>query len=1559
VGDGPGQLAQITTGLEGAEPTGGWELGMFDPLVPHQEESLCGDNADDPVDAVLQVYWNTGAGFVQGPVAHEFDDVNAHAAFWLDFVGAKAYDINLDAKPDLLMPALGDGSDAFTNLYSNGDGTFTAEPSNLPSTWPAYVGDEEGNEWRDKLDRLDGHQILSLGGPSTFKAPEVWMVGVEEEDGDWLVAPPQGPPSPITRVLMSDSRRRERLSAAVDGLGATTSFTYGFDDEAAEATSKLFPKLAARAVRVVVSDYYTQSSPNESLDHWTYSYKGATEDALNGTFLGYEAVTRYHGGFGETLQREYDFSFDVDLGVYPNAGVPYRTIARTTLSGGDEHAVWVEREPTLETKTLIGGETYFSYTQTETRRTFSGADLCDTGESVLDCSDDIADARMTTTTSRTLDEYGTVETEEVAHLFGDTVTTNNFDIVHDTDEWLMGQVGSTVVLSTPVDGPPGARSATRTFDPTTGAVDTTVEQAGTPAELTTSMSHDAWGNVTGITQEDGSGEVRTTTIEFDVDGAFPEKSTNAMGHESWFVHEPVSGVLAATVDPNGITLVTALDGFFRPLEVERRATPVGPSDGAPSTTAYLSGDAAVPLSAMRVQTDLPSGQRMTADIGSNAQPVRSTWYGIRPLGVDGNIINLAVGEDVAVVHRYDNAGRETVRSLPAWVSQLDAEGVAPHETTTTYDNLGRVTVQTHPNDTKDLTSYHLSCGTFPARPDGCLRAEHTDADMNTTTSIVDSHGRVVLTADGLGTRTCMNYGKFGQLDSIDVDCQGLEEVRTTSYTYDSVGRLASEQDPVSGLRSYQYNGFGDLVWASDGEGMETDVEVDALGRVELVTSGPVGALEVNAFDYDTALIGALANTTSADGVIETFAYDPYGRLSSATTDGLDVAGPYAIEYEYDAADRLRFATYPSPVVNAPMTFEYGYDISGYLRSIERPAGSEALWLGIDGDPDGKFTTERLGDNQTTTRLYDPATRRPESVATATPGAVLQLMEYAWTDGGELDVRDDLLHAQSESFVYDAARRLREANVDQGPAVGSTVMTYNRHGDILSKTGVGTYVYDVGGQLNSHGDVLWTNLGYDDNGNMTARGAQALTYTPFEKVRTLSDGGGVDLSMRYTAGGERVVREDAANDVHVITLGEYEQRLDGEGWYEERVTLPTPTGSAVRTVREGTAPPAGGGVPLMLSDTEYVHSLYLGSGALVTNDADEVVAEVSFDAWGAARNAANWTESVSDETLVDLGVGFTGHAAEPDGGLTNMGGRMYDSALGRFVQRDPLIANPANGSSYNKYSYVENSPLRLVDPSGYSQVPDDDTQDGPDTSDVPGADTAAGTFGGGASGDGAFGGFGDAGGGADWSGVHPNGVGNGGIGAPAPPAWHDDGLTEEQRQLQKKCLGGSNTACYAFATSLQPGSSTWTNPFSGRIIGKLYKMAGSYALGVAYGMAAVELLLVAGEAVSAAAIKRTVARLEAEGTTLALEAVPSQVLNGANHVFGPKSLGKHKLEGVLRAFGGDKVNAFYALQNGAQSLANAGAIKGVFQTTVRVAGQDVTVRGRVVDNVVKLSTAFIP
>jgi hypothetical protein len=49
----------------------------------------------------------------------------------------------------------------------------------------------------------------------------------------------------------------------------------------------------------------------------------------------------------------------------------------------------------------------------------------------------------------------------------------------------------------------------------------------------------------------------------------------------------------------------------------------------------------------------------------------------------------------------------------------------------------------------------------------------------------------------------------------------------------------------------------------------------------------------------------------------------------------------------------------------------------------------------------------------------------------------------------------------------------------------------------------------------------------------------------------------------------------------------------------------------------------------------------------------------------------------------------------------MNGRVYDPVIGRFLSPDPFVQAPYSSQSYNRYSYVWNNPLSMVDPSGYA------------------------------------------------------------------------------------------------------------------------------------------------------------------------------------------------------------------------------------------------------------------
>ena len=63
--------------------------------------------------------------------------------------------------------------------------------------------------------------------------------------------------------------------------------------------------------------------------------------------------------------------------------------------------------------------------------------------------------------------------------------------------------------------------------------------------------------------------------------------------------------------------------------------------------------------------------------------------------------------------------------------------------------------------------------------------------------------------------------------------------------------------------------------------------------------------------------------------------------------------------------------------------------------------------------------------------------------------------------------------------------------------------------------------------------------------------------------------------------------------------------------------------------------------------------------------------------------------------------FTGKERDAETGLDYFGARYYGSNIGRFSSADPLLGslNPADPQTLNRYSYVMNHPLALVDPDG--------------------------------------------------------------------------------------------------------------------------------------------------------------------------------------------------------------------------------------------------------------------
>jgi RHS repeat-associated protein len=143
--------------------------------------------------------------------------------------------------------------------------------------------------------------------------------------------------------------------------------------------------------------------------------------------------------------------------------------------------------------------------------------------------------------------------------------------------------------------------------------------------------------------------------------------------------------------------------------------------------------------------------------------------------------------------------------------------------------------------------------------------------------------------------------------------------------------------------------------------------------------------------------------------------------------------------------------------------------------------------------------------------------------------------------------------------------------------------------------------------------------------------------------------------------------------------------------ELHVTAGTTVASAVRTYSVGGIP-----VAERTSTAGVSGSVLRWLGADAQNTATLEVAAATgtvvrryTDPFGNPRGSApTWSSS---HTLLNA-------PASTFNGLTTLGARQYDSALGRFLSVDSILA-PFNPQQNNGYSYSANNPVTLSDPTG--------------------------------------------------------------------------------------------------------------------------------------------------------------------------------------------------------------------------------------------------------------------
>jgi RHS repeat-associated protein len=120
-------------------------------------------------------------------------------------------------------------------------------------------------------------------------------------------------------------------------------------------------------------------------------------------------------------------------------------------------------------------------------------------------------------------------------------------------------------------------------------------------------------------------------------------------------------------------------------------------------------------------------------------------------------------------------------------------------------------------------------------------------------------------------------------------------------------------------------------------------------------------------------------------------------------------------------------------------------------------------------------------------------------------------------------------------------------------------------------------------------------------------------------------------------------------------------------------------------------------------TRYTTLDHLGSPRVLTNSSAGVLSRHDYMPFGEelGSGVGGRTVGMGFGAADGLRQKFNSYERDTESGLDFAEARYYSSGQGRFTSADPLMASAviANPQSFNRYSYVSNSPINAIDPTG--------------------------------------------------------------------------------------------------------------------------------------------------------------------------------------------------------------------------------------------------------------------
>jgi len=796
---------------------------------------------------------------------------------------------------------------------------------------------------------------------------------------------------------------------------------------------------------------------------------------------------------------------------------------------------------------------------------------------------------------------------------------------------------------------------------------------GFPHAVTTDYTYNTFGNLVTQTVSTAGSPTVAETIEYDPTNRFVKTRYNSaypLLKTTNTYNEYTGWVNTATDNVNSLIETFGYDGFGRATSVTdntglQKTTHIGqPEQGSPDDTRY---------------TVTEFNNVTNKNIWKNYDRLGRLLRTIR-FDFNGELLY----EDMV----YNGLGQLITSSLP-----YKAIGGTPINTSISYDNLGRQNQITAPNG-NTLISYNLVTSINSSNNLSRYTVTTTGTDGVPRATVTDAAGKKVNSTDPGGSLD-FTYHSSGQLLNTV-----LNGSMVTSSVYNGAGRETEKYDVNYGTYQYTYDNYGKLKTHIDPKGNQYAMDYDALGNL-VTKTGPEGAYNYT-YNLSTSGVnlGKLTGITAPGGISESYSYGPFGRLTQEvkTIDGVSFTNAYG----YDGFGRLSRKYFANFIQGITLNYGYNANDGSYERTylnggtIQNPKNLYAvLKKNVLGQTNssGFFSVAYTGTYPLPNPVENPFYRinsfkqlsslgHLEHLETFVPNGGTYYQEFNFgfnVNSNNLEFRQNHLGAgPAEEFTYDNLNRLQQHFVYSAP-IGT--IEYSPNGNITKKSDAGTFTYNSANKLAEI--APFTNI---------PAATQTITYTPFDKVETISEGN-ITAHFKYWPNGQRAKMELKNNGVTYRTkyyMEDFEREISS-GQTRDLVYARGENDQYVSIVER---------INNANEKTYSVMTDYLGSiERIVDNNTLAIVADKNHDAWGRERNYNDWSYMPVTRASNGWDRGYTGHEHIPEFGLINMNGRLYDPVLGRMLSPDPYIMGTDNTQGYNRYAYALNNPMSYTDPSG--------------------------------------------------------------------------------------------------------------------------------------------------------------------------------------------------------------------------------------------------------------------